>query len=704
VGISGPALAQGDTDEDDGPAKPVTEITITARRLDAALANIEPGLGASTYSLTNDAVESRPGGETTTISQILLQAPGVAQDGSGKLRVRQSQGSLQYRINNVILPDGLTDLGESLSPRIAAKVQLVTGALPAQYGLNAGGVVNITTKDGVYLNGGQAELYGGSQSEIEPAFEYGGSVGNTNFFASGSYLHNNLGIASPDGSTDPLHDHSKQLEGLAYVDHVLDPQTRIAMIVGASDERFQIANRSGQNAAATVPGSVLFQRPLTVNGVGSFASEDRDGRRHDANRFGVVSLLHTTDKLTLQLAGFARYSRSILAASGDGEIAFTGAGRDTRDTVSTMGVQVEGVYELADTHTLRAGAVVTRDIDNGLSRTLALPIDAQGFQTSDVPRQFIDASRLVVWKDSVFLQDEWRPTTSLTLNIGGRLDRVRTASDMTRFSPRVSLVWMPQADSVFHLGYARYFIPAPLEGANEKPAEFATTTARLPTVGGNAVLAESDDYYDVGFQRNIGKLTASVDTYWRQARNLIDEGQFGALDRDVPFNYGHGRIRGVEFALTYTANRLSGWANVAVAETRAEGIISNQYYFTASQLAYAATLSVQMSSAQTATASGGVSYRFDALRLSGDMLYGSGLRRTLPGGPPNGDHLPGYVQVNLSAVCRVAKFRDHPLDVRIDINNVLDRRYQLRDGSALADGQPQRGARRGLFVGVEQSF
>lgn len=704
LSFSGPALAQQDPDGDDGPGKPVTEITITARRLDAALANIEPGLGASTYALTNDAVESRPGGETTTISQVLLQAPGVAQDGSGKLRVRQSQGPLQYRINNVILPDGMTDLGESLSPRIAAKVQLVTGALPAQYGLNAGGVVNITTKDGVYLKGGQAELYGGSQSEVEPAFEYGGSVGNTNYFASGRYLHNTLGMASPDGSARPLHDRTDQIEGLAYVDHVIDAQTRIALIVGASDERFQLPNLAGQVAAATNPGPLLFQRPLTVNGISSFASEDRDGRRHDINRFGVISLLHTTDKVTLQLAGFARCSRSMLAASGDDEIAFTGVGRDTRDTVSTIGVQVEGVYELADAHTLRAGAVVTRDIDRGRSRTLALPIDAQDFQTSDVPRQFLEASRLVVRKDSVFLEDEWRPTATITLNMGGRVDHVQALSGMTRFSPRVSLVWTPQAETVFHLGYARYFIPAPIEGATEKPGDLAMTTARLPTASGSAVQAESDDYYDVGIQHNIGKLTASVDTYWRQASHLIDEGAFGTSDRTIPFNYENGRIRGVEFSLTYTANRLSGWANVALAQARAQTIAANQYYFTASQLAYAATHSVPMSNAQTATVSGGLSYRFDTLRLSGDLLYGSGLRRTLAGGAPNGNHLPGYVQVNFSAVCRVAQFHDHPLDVRVDVINLLDRRYQLRDGSALGDGQPQWGARRGVFVGVEQSF
>lgn len=699
------ASAQQDKDGDDGPGKPVSEITITARRLDAARANIEPDLGASTYSLTNDTVESRPSGETTTISQILLQAPGVAQDGSGQLRVRQSQGTLQYRINNVILPEGLTDLGESLSPRIAAKVQLVTGALPAQYGLLSGGVVNITTKDGVYLNGGQAELYGGSQAEFEPAFEYGGSIGQTNFFASGSYLRNNAGIASRDGSASSNHDHTQQLDGFAFIDHVLNSETRVSVILGGSDERFELPNVRGLDAStASVAGS-SFQRPLTLNGVSSFASEHIDGRRHDINRYGVVSILHTTEKVTVQLSGFVRDSSSAIDAASVGDVLFTGFGRSTKDRTYTIGAQAEGVFEIAESHTLRAGLVVISDVNRGTSQTIALPIDSQGRQTSDIAKTFADTSRLATRKDSAFVQDEWRPVDHFTLNVGARIDHVKAVNDTTDLSPRISVVWAPQGDTTIHAGYARYFIPAPIAEAIEKPGDLAATSARTPTLTGAPVRAEFDNYYDVGVQRNFGAFTTGIDTYWRMARHLIDNGQFGTDYQTINFNYARGRVRGIELNATYNANRLSGWANVGVGDARADGgVESNQYYFSASQLAYAASHTVHASSEQTVTASGGVSYRFDPVRLSADFLYGSGLRRTLADGAPNGDHLPGYVQVNISAVHRVTQFGSYPLDARIDLINAFDRKYQLRDGTALGDGQAQWGARRGVFVGIEQAF
>ncbi len=143
-----------DNDGDDGPATPVTDLIVTARRLDAAGENIEPNLGESTYTPSNAIVEGRPGSETTKINEILLQVPGALQDGSGQLHVRQSQGALQYRINNATIPRVSARLGESLNARIAQKITLTTGTLPAQYGCQADGVVNVTTKSGAYLIGG----------------------------------------------------------------------------------------------------------------------------------------------------------------------------------------------------------------------------------------------------------------------------------------------------------------------------------------------------------------------------------------------------------------------------------------------------------------------------------------------------------------------------------------------------------------------
>ncbi len=249
-------------EEDDDEAVPVTALVITAQRLDAARARIEPSLGAASYTLNNETIEHRPSGETISITEALLQAPGVVQDASGQLHVRQSNGDLQYRINNVILPEGLSDLGETLTARIAEKIELISGALPAQYGFQVGGIVNITTKSGVYLNGTQFEVMGGSHGEIEPAFERGGSIGRTNYFATGRYRRNNVGLAPPDSGVKALHDQTEQIDAFAFIDHIADEQTRLSLILGASDQKFEIPNPRNLNAATSpLPAGARFRRP-----------------------------------------------------------------------------------------------------------------------------------------------------------------------------------------------------------------------------------------------------------------------------------------------------------------------------------------------------------------------------------------------------------------------------------------------------------
>jgi hypothetical protein len=687
-----------------GPATPTTEIVITARRLDAARANVDPALGTSTYSLSNDAVEARPGGETTTIAQVLLQAPGVTEDGTGQIRVRQSKGAVQYRINNVIIPDGLDDLAETLSPRVAAKVQLVTGALPAQYGLGASAVVNITTKDGVYLRGGQAELYGGSHATLEPAMEYGGTAGSLNFFFSGSHLQNDVGGPAPDGSADPLHDHTNQDEGFVYLDKVLDPQTRLSLIAGISNEQFQIPNVRGLNAATANNPLGSYQGPLVLSGISNFSSEQRDGNRRIGNRYAVLSLLHATDKATLQVGTFFRQSSAELNAAGVGDVLFNGVGRLTHDSARSGGAQFDGVFEIGEKHTLRTGTVFIFNVRNGTATTLALPVDDSGRQTSDVPLVFLDSAHQTSATQSAFVQDEWRLRDFLTLNFGLRADHVSDSGFTTALSPRVNLVLVPRSGTTIHLGYARRFAPRPLDGAAENPFELSLTTARTATSSGDAVKAQFDDYVDIGVEQVWGPLSLGIDAYWQYSRNLADEGQFGTSYASTSFNFARGRLRGGELSLTYTGGRLSAWTNLAFASAYGKGISSNQFYFTHAQLSYAAANWVPTTADQRYTYSGGISYRWDKLRLSGAYSAGSGLPRTFLSEAPNAARMPAYVRLDLSAVYRVATFHDRPLDVRCDIINALDTSYQVRDGTGLASGQVQWGPRRGVFVGVEQAF
>ena len=75
--------------------------------------------------------------------------PGVAQDSFGQIHVRGEHANVQFRINGVELPEGLSVFGQALETRFARSVSLLTGALPAQYGFFTAGVLDIQTKTGL---------------------------------------------------------------------------------------------------------------------------------------------------------------------------------------------------------------------------------------------------------------------------------------------------------------------------------------------------------------------------------------------------------------------------------------------------------------------------------------------------------------------------------------------------------------------------
>jgi hypothetical protein len=59
------------------------DLDVIARRLDIARQQIQPSLGASTYQFNPQALETIPQGANAPMNQVLLQAPGVAQDSFG---------------------------------------------------------------------------------------------------------------------------------------------------------------------------------------------------------------------------------------------------------------------------------------------------------------------------------------------------------------------------------------------------------------------------------------------------------------------------------------------------------------------------------------------------------------------------------------------------------------------------------------------
>src|ERR1700710_1547664 len=228
------------------PAEPPpSEAQVVAGKnatFDTARQSIVAPIGGTSYTIGHQAIEALPQGTNATLDKVLLQAPGVSQDSaaSGELHVRNEHANVQYRINGIMLPDGVGAFGQILDTGIVGSLALLTGALPAQYGLRTRRVVDIQTKADAFNNSGSISVYGGSHGNITTSLEYGGTVGQTQYFVSGRYFGSNLGIENPTPANQAIHDHTDQEKGFLYLSTVLDPTSRLTLISGVSNGSYQI--------------------------------------------------------------------------------------------------------------------------------------------------------------------------------------------------------------------------------------------------------------------------------------------------------------------------------------------------------------------------------------------------------------------------------------------------------------------------------
>ena len=103
----------------------------------------------------------------TPLNQVILQAPGVAQDSYG----RYTFGAITGTFSTGSMASSSRKhqrLRPGVESRFAQSISLLTGALPAQFGLRTAGVIDIKTKEGLLENRADAELYGGQRGTSNP--------------------------------------------------------------------------------------------------------------------------------------------------------------------------------------------------------------------------------------------------------------------------------------------------------------------------------------------------------------------------------------------------------------------------------------------------------------------------------------------------------------------------------------------------------
>jgi len=681
---------------------------VVSDSLDRAREDIVPSLGATSFLIDDRQIQNIPQGANAPFNQVLLRAPGVAEDSAtnGDLHVRGEHANLQYRINDVLLPEGISGFGLELDSRFVNSLRLITGSLPAQYGFRTAGVVDIKTKSGALVPGGDATLYGGSFGTIRPSVEAGAVSGHVSAFVDASYDRNDLGIENPTPEAKALHDRTSQSKAFAYVSDILDSSSRISFIGSASYSDFQVPDTPGLSAGTSPGGNQWL--------AGNFDSAKLDEKQNEQNYYGVVAYQKSAGELNYQISAFGRASSVHFIPDPTGDLFFNGVASNVKRNLDSVGLQGDSSYALGEAHTLRAGAFWLNESVTADSTTAVFPVDVNGDPTG---RAFsiVDNHRLHGLFAGFYAQDEWKFAPHFTLNVGARADAFNSSfDDEHQISPRANLVFQPSGSTTFHAGYARYFTPPPVENVSGATlAKFNGTSNAAPTNRDDPVKAERADYFDAGASRTVSPgFQVGVDGYYKKAKNQLDDGLFGQTLILSAFNYAQGKVYGVELTASYSHEGFSIYGNLARSEAQGRNWVSAEFLFDPDKFSYVQAHWIHLDHDQRLSGSFGAAYlRKEAggsKRVYADIIYGTGLRTdaTAPDGSiiPNGGSVPPYATLNLGAEETIDLASGRSLILRVDVVNLFDRSYELRDGTGVGVGAAQFGQRQGFFGSLTWAY
>jgi outer membrane cobalamin receptor len=656
---------------------------------------INPSAAVSSQDIDQAQIGALPGGATQSLPKVIYSTdPGFVQGSFGQVFARGNHANIQYDIDGIQLPDSPSGtFGDSFSVLNIDRMEVITGGLPAEYGNRLSAVVNILTKTGTQEPGGFLDLNYGSFNTFSPQLAYGGSAdsGRLRYFVSGNYTSTERGLDTPEpaseadqsqGGTDAVHDASTSNNQFAKLDWDVDGQDTLMLTAFNSQRSFQIPNYPG----GFKPTDAFFgpNNSDAYGNVGSamWAPADTNDCQLEGTDYAEVMWKHRfAGGSELQLAPYAKLSSVIFNGDPSADLQATLAGDSanpvTADSFSedraTTNLGLQGDYTLHanEANAIKMGFQLQAAEAHG-------PISILYQSTGEAVTSTADKGSDHDYQEGAYIQDDITLLPKVVLNVGLRYDAIQylfadDASLDGMFQPRLGLNYTPWATTKFHLFYGELFQPAPAEDLRDS---FSQVTGNLQPYD---IKAEKDQYYEAGVAQQWGGQLISLNTYYKEAVNLLDDTQLLNTAIVEPYNYARGYVYGTELSINGKF-----WGHFADFLTytyeMAQGYGASGGLFALSKADLQAAQAGQdnfwqyLDHCQINTANAGLTWSMGGFAIGATGLYGSGLRT----GANNTVSLPPHFTMD-GTVSYAVKGSSWLEDVKValDVTNIFDNVYPI---------------------------
>ncbi len=595
---------------------------------------------------------------STTVSTIgraqILQAPGADRTNSlamvtdfvpgayivhDQLHVRGGH-QITWLLDGIPVPNTniATNVGPQFDPKNIDMLEVQRGGLSAEYGDRVYSVFNVVTRSG-FEGDRECDLVVGygSYNQTDDQISCGSHTERFAYFASLSGNRTDMGLETP--SPDVLHDLGAGLGG--FVSLILNhtPSDQLRLVASTRADHYQVPNTPGQQANGI--SDVEDERDTFIN-----ASWVHSGKR--GVLFTVAPFLH------LNRAHYiGGINDTALSPEDDHRSDYFGG-------VSTVSVT-------RGKHNARFGF---EGFAQNERMFFALRGGGQAIAENDSQWGSVAA---------LFAEDQYKPTSWLTLNGGLRFTQYSGPLGETALDPRVgAAINLPKIRWVLRGFYGRYYQAPPLTTVSGPLLDLAAQQgfAFRPLPG------ERDEEYEFGVSIPLHDWVADLGQFSTAARNYFDHDVLGNSNIFFPLTIERARIRGWEatirsprvfgragFHLAYSHQWAMGFGGVT------GGLIDQQPMPVGGFF---------LDHDQRHTLSSGVSINLPwRAWISTNIAYGSGF---LNGDGP--DHLPAHTTADLA----LGKSFGESWSARFSVLNVANNHYLLDNSNTFGGthfGEPR---------------
>lgn len=675
-----------------GEPNPPVSLTLAvtkeiALEIVSPLPAIQYKASSTVYQLNRKDVELLPRGNNNDVADVLLTVPSVAYGGLKQTHIRQDHANQQYRIDGIPIPDTVTGaFADIVPPRAWERADIILGGMEAQYGNKAALILDITSKSGTRPGFGSLQGFGGSYETVNPSFEYGGTIGErVRFYALNSYVNTARGIEPPTLGSQSFHNRSEKNNTYLRGDYQVDNHNNFSWIFLNSVAKFEIPTipnlAANQSVLALLQAQDPIFNPVNSKDVNQFQKENNQYSqlvwRHDVNATNFLSLgfyfrRGAADFQTDPLNALA-YADDVSSAqtSNQGRIAYSG------------GFRLDHTWVANSQHLIKGG--MQFDYSRAGNTTQLFAFDVAGGVPSGPVITREASNQNIQTRQEFWLQDQWSPIDHWTFNVGVRGDVIQGFYDEGQVSPRIGVTYKHDQSNVFHAYYGRLFTPPNIEQIAFVNLNTQNTTAAPDDPTGFRPRAERAHYFEVGSYHAVGRYaTLELTGYYKLANFLSDAGQFGTTPLLNFFAFERGWQRGIDAALKMQVrDKLTLRGNVSWGQCKGYGLQSGQYLLDQAQINDIMSSSgVFCDHSQFVTSSAVLSYRLlERTIITGQMLYGYGLRTAEEGAKTNSSHEPSYTIYNLSLAHTIPlPWHGQKLLLGFDVINLFDEQYFYNSG------------------------